>query len=144
MLADSSRVRVVADTTRTFYGQKMTAGDIYLVAGGGTRTGDGTPALKASLGLRILQVALDPAGNLLAGGYSTVFMVAERTGSFYGKAAHAGDVYTVALSSHAGLLGDGGPAVGAMFDATGIAVAPQSGSLLIADSLTGRVRSVSR
>jgi len=31
-----------------------------------------------------------------------------------------------------------------MFNSTGIAVAPQTGNLLIADSLTGRVRSVSR
>jgi hypothetical protein len=144
VLADTSRVRVVAGKTGTFYGQEMTAGHVYLVAGSGTQTGDGTPALKANLGFHILQIAMDPAGNLLAGGYSTVFMVAERTGSFYGKAAHAGDVYTVALSRDAGLLGDGGPAVGAMFNATGIAVAPQAGNLLIADSLTGRVRSVSQ
>ena len=144
VLADESRVRVVAGKTGKFYGQKMTIGHIYTVAGGGTQTGDGTPALKVSLGFRILYVAVDPAGNLLAGGYDTVVMVAERTGSFYGKAAHAGDVYTVALSRSAEQLGDGGPAVGAMFNATGIAVAPQTGNLLIADSLTGRVRSVSR
>jgi hypothetical protein len=144
VLADESRIRVVAGKTGTFYGQKMTVGDIYTVAGGGTQTGNGSPALKADLGSRILQVAVDPAGNLLAGGYSTVFMVAERTGSFYGKAAHAGHVYTVALSRHAEQIGDGGPAVGAMFNATGIAIVPQTGNLLIADSLTGRVRSVSR
>jgi hypothetical protein len=34
--------------------------------------------------------------------------------------------------------------VGAMFNATGIAVAPQTGNLLIADTFTDRVRSVSR
>ena len=144
VLADGSRVRVVAGKTGTFYGQKMTIGYIYTVAGGGTQTGDGTPALKANLSFRILQVAVDPAGNLLAGGYAAVVMVAERTGSFYGKAAHAGDVYTVALSRYAERLDDGGPAVGAMFNATGIAVAPQTGNLLIADDLTGRVRLVSR
>jgi hypothetical protein len=145
VLADESRVRVVAGKTGTFYGRRMTVGDIYTVAGGGTQTGDGTPALKASLGFRVLQVAVDPAGNLLAGGYNTVFMVAERTGSFYGKAAHAGDVYTVALSKGiADRLGDSGPSVGAMFNATGIAVAPQTGNLLIVDTFTDRVRSVSR
>ena len=144
VLADETRVRVVAGKTGTFYGQKMTVGDIYTIAGGGTQTGNGSPALKADLGSRILQVAVDPAGNLLAGGFSTVFMVAERTGSFYGKAAHAGHVYTVALSRYAERIGDGGPAVGAMFNANGIAVVPQTGNLLIADSLTDRVRSVSR
>ena len=142
VLADESRVRVVAGKTGTFYGQKMTIGYIYTVAGGGTQTGDGTPALKASFGFRILQVAVDPAGNLLVGGHDIVVMVAERTGSFYGKAAHAGDVYTVALSRYGGRLGDGGPAVGAMFSATAIAVVPQTGNLLISDAR--RVRSVSR
>lgn len=145
VLADESRVRVVAGKTGNFYGRRMTVGDIYTVAGGGTQTGDGTPALKASLGFRVLQVAADPAGNLLAGGYNTVFMVAEQTGRFYAKAAHAGDVYTVALSKGiADRLGDSGPSVGAMFNATGIAVAPQTGNLLIADTFTDRVRSVSR
>jgi hypothetical protein len=122
----------------------MTAGDIYTVAGGGTQTGDGTPALDASFGLPIRVVAVDPAGNLLAGGYTAVFMVAERTGSFYGQAAHAGDLYTVALSKYRDITGDDGPAVCVMFDSEGIAVSPQTGSLLIADDLTGRVRSVSR
>jgi hypothetical protein len=142
VLADTNRVRVVADTTGTFYGQQMTAGDIYTVAGGGTRSGDGAPALQASLGSDISQVAVDPTGNVLAGGRGTIFLLAERTASFFGKAAHAGDVYTVALSRDTGLLGDGGSAVGAMFIAAGIAIVPQTGNLLIAD--IGRVRSVSR
>lgn len=143
VLADADRVRVVAARTGTQYGQPMTAGDIYLVAGGGTRTGDGTPALQARLPFFITRIAVDPAGNLLAGGDSVVDLVAERAGSFYGKAAHAGDVYTVA-SGTAGLLGDGGPAANAAFEALGLAVQPGTGNLLIADGLTNRVRSVSR
>ena len=34
--AGNGRVRVVAVRTGTFYGQPMTAGNIYTVAGGGT------------------------------------------------------------------------------------------------------------
>lgn len=145
VLADMSRIRVVAARTGTFYGQKMTAGDIYTVAGGGTRrAADGTPALQARLN-SLMQVAVDPAGNVLAGNGATVYMVAERTGSCYGKAAHAGDVYTIARgNSDKGLLGDGHPAVGATFDSAGLAVVPRTGNLLIADELTNRVRSVSR
>jgi hypothetical protein len=144
VLADVTRVRVVAGETGAFYGQRMTVGHIYTAAGGGTQTGDGAPALKASFGIPIREVAVDPAGNLLAGGYTAVFMVAEQTGGFYGKAAHAGDVYTVALFRYAEQIGDGGPAVGAMFNSNGIAVVPQTGNLLIADDFSGRVRSVSR
>jgi hypothetical protein len=44
---------VVAESTGTFYGQAMTAGDIYTVAGGGTGKagffGDGGPGAQAQL-----------------------------------------------------------------------------------------------
>src|SRR5260370_8158801 len=53
IIADNgnSRVRVVAGISGTFYGQKMTAGDIYTIAGNGTPgfSGDGGPATKAEL-----------------------------------------------------------------------------------------------
>ena len=41
---------MVAATTGTFYGQAMTAGDIYTVAGNGTAgfSGDGGPATSAA------------------------------------------------------------------------------------------------
>ncbi len=41
---ENNRVRVVAHTTGTFYGQAMTGGDIYTVAGDGTR---GSPVTAA-------------------------------------------------------------------------------------------------
>jgi hypothetical protein len=54
-------------------------------------------------------------------------------------------VYTVARSAPYWLpLGDGGPAIGAVFGVAGIAVTPRTGDLLIADDITSRVRSVSR
>lgn len=143
VIADIQRVRVVAARTGTFYGQQMTAGDIYTVAGGGTLTADGTPALQAKLDAAI--VAVDPPGNLLVGDWNTVWMVTERAGSSYGKAMHAGDVYTVASGTGSGgLLGDAGPATSARFDAVGIAVQPWNGNLLIADGVSNRVRSVER
>ena len=53
VIADSgnNRVRVVAASTGTFYGQPMTAGDIYTVAGDGTAgySGDSGPATSAEL-----------------------------------------------------------------------------------------------
>ena len=51
---DNQRVRVVAASTGTFYGQAMTAGDIYTVAGNGTSgfSGDGGPATSAELAAR--------------------------------------------------------------------------------------------
>jgi hypothetical protein len=63
-----SRVRVVAAATGTFYGQHMTAGDIYTVAGtvaGIQFSGLGGPATKAGLGDFIFGIQVDAAGNLV-------------------------------------------------------------------------------
>jgi hypothetical protein len=63
---ENNRVRVVAATTGTFYGQPMTAGDIYTVAGDGADrfSGDGGPATKAGLEWPS-SVAVDAAGDLI-------------------------------------------------------------------------------
>ena len=68
VIADSAnnRIRVVAAASGTFYGQAMTAGDIYTVAGNGTGgfSGDGGPAVSAELS-HPQGVAVDAAGDLL-------------------------------------------------------------------------------
>ena len=60
---NSSPVRVVAERTATFYGQAMTAGDIYTLGGSGTTfPANGVPAVKA--GFSALGLAATAAGNL--------------------------------------------------------------------------------
>ena len=77
----------------------MTAGHIYTVAGDGARgtAGDGGPALKAGLHSPG-GVAVDHAGNLAIADSRNrrVQVVAATSGTFYGQAMTAGDVYTVA------------------------------------------------
>ena len=107
VIADTgnNRIRVVADTTGTFYGQSMTAGDIYTVAGGGTGgLGDGGPATSAQL-TGPWDVTVDSSGNLVITdtGDSLVRVVAETTGTFYGQSMTAGDIYTVAGDGTSGL-----------------------------------------
>jgi hypothetical protein len=191
------QVRVLANTSGVYYGQKMIAGDIYTVAGNGTvglsadggvaravalggpqgvavdkygnvllidsiwqlatgttvrvrvvaastGTVDGTPALSADISAG--PVAVDQAGNLLiaSADAGTIWMVAERAGSYYGTVMHAGDVYTVAKSVGGFEFLDNCPVTRALFSAAGIAVQPGTGNLLIADSGSFRVRSVSR
>jgi hypothetical protein len=142
-----ARVRVVAATSGTFYGQQMTKGDIYTVAGTTTGTqfsGDGGPATEAGLGNFIFGIRVDAAGNLVIGDSDTerVRVVAASTGRFYGKAMTAGDIYTVAGNGTEGFGGDGGPATRAFFDdPTGVAL-DAAGNLLIADTINNRVRAV--
>jgi hypothetical protein len=104
-------VRVVAATTGTFYGQKMTAGHIYRVAGNTNygQTGDGGPATRAALALAG-DVAVDAAGNLLIADWDRVRVVAARTGTFYGQDMTAGHIYGIAGTGRPGYSGDGGPA----------------------------------
>src|SRR6266568_6698180 len=140
----NNRVRMVAARTGTFYGQPMTAGDIYTVAGDGTKafSGDGGPATSAELSLPE-GVAVDAAGNLLIadGGNNRVRVVAHKTGTFYGQPMTAGAIYTVAGDGTSGFSGDGGPATSAGLSLRGVAV-DAAGNLLIADTFNRRVRVV--
>jgi trimeric autotransporter adhesin len=146
LLADTgnNRIRVVAESTGTFYGKPMTSGNIYTVAGGGSGAlGDGGPALGASLH-EPTSVAVDGPGNLVITDQinQRIRVVAERAGTFYGQAMTKGDIYTVAGDGAEGFAGDGGPAASAELDApTGVTV-DNAGNLVIADENNYRVRVV--
>jgi sugar lactone lactonase YvrE len=139
VIADTvnQRIRVVAVSTGEFYGQAMTAGDIYTVAGSTTR-GDGGPANEAMLGFPEA-VATDQAGDLLIAGSGRIRVVAADTGESYGQAMTAGDIYTVAGGGTR--TGDGGPATAAQLDPEGVAV-DLAGNLVIADTFSQRIRVV--
>ena len=143
--SDNSRIRVVAVKNGTFYGQAMTAGDIYTVAGNGTGgfAGDGGPATSAEL-FGPEDVAADGAGNLVIAdpGNKRVRVVAAKTGTFYDTAMTAGDIYTIAGKRSKGYDGDNRPAAKARLnDPNGVAV-NAAGNLLIADTGNWRIRLV--
>jgi hypothetical protein len=145
-LFDYGEVRLVAANAGTFFGQAMMPGRIYGLAGNGRPgyTGDGGPATGARVGQPAGGVAFDGAGNLVLAdtGNNRIRVVAATTGTFYGQAMTAGDIYTVAGTGAAGFAGDGGPATSAeMRDPLGISIGP-SGNLLIADTGNNRVRLV--
>ncbi len=147
VIADTSdqRIRVVADSTGTFYGRAMTAGDIYTVAGDGTAgfSGDGGAATSAKLAIPG-GVAVDGAGNLLIAdsGNNRIRVVAAHTGTFYGRAMTAGDIYTVAGNGGFGFAGDGGPATNAKLASPALAIVDEAGNLVIADDSNNAIRVV--
>jgi hypothetical protein len=120
VIADDARnhllIQVAAASTGTFYGQAMTVGPIYTVAGTGIAgySGDGGPATRAKLD-GPQTVAVDGAGNLVIPGFfnNRLRVVAVRTGRFYRVAMTAGDIYSVAGDGGAGYAGDGGPGTAA-------------------------------
>ena len=105
--AFNERIRVVAEKTGTFYGQAMTTGDIYTVAGNGTQgfSGDGGAATSAELN-DPNDVVTDAAGNLVIAdtANSRIRVVAATTGTFYGQAMTAGRHIHGGRQRHRGLL----------------------------------------
>jgi hypothetical protein len=133
---------VVAAQTGTFYGQPMTAGDIYTVAGDGDRgvPGSGIPATSAAMTYPG-SVAVDAAGNLVIGesGDYLVQVVAAQTGTFYGQAMTAGNIYTVAGNGVEGNSGNGGPATSARLGEAIVVGLDSAGDLLIGTNSWVRV-----
>ena len=136
-------LQVVANSTGTYYGQGMTAGDIYTVAGGGSNyPGFGGPATSASVDP--IEATVDSSGNLIYSDYGSdrIQVIANSTGTFYGQSMTAGYLYSLAGSGTYGYSGDGGAATSAQFDGPeGLAV-DSSGDLIVADSGNNRIRSV--
>lgn len=137
------RVRVAAARSGTFYGQKMTAGDVYTIAGDGSSgfSGDARPATKA--GMSPQAVAIDSDGNLLIADTNNdrVRVVSTKSGTYYGQAMTAGDVYTIAGGGTGG-TGDGGPALDAALQAPEGVATDSAGNLLVTEGVDGLLRVV--
>jgi hypothetical protein len=94
------QVTVIPARAGSYYGQKMTVGDIYTIAGLGTKTANGVPAVDSDL-TAVSAVALDHAGNILVATGSSedaggpVEVIAAKTGTFYDKKMIKGDIYAL-------------------------------------------------
>ena len=91
-----------------------------------------------------MRVTVDHSGNLVIADYynARVRVVAASSGTFYGQAMTAGDIYTVAGDGTGGFSGDGGPATSAELNGPAGMAADAAGNLLIADTSNRRVRVV--
>ena len=106
-LGDFGYVFVLAEQTGAFYGQSMTAGDAYVIAGKvkpGKDGANGRPAAKAALEFPTLVAVDSQLDVMVADNHSpngavpdwTVRMIAEQTGTLFGQRVIKGDIYTVA------------------------------------------------
>ena len=132
--------QVLADKSGTFYGQRMKAGYVYTIAGTGTAgySGDKGPAVKAELN-DAGSAAVDGNGNILLADGPRVRVIAAKTGTFYGVAMTAGDIYTIAGDGSETYSGDGGPATAAGMAPRELTV-DKTGNVLISDSFNSRIR----
>jgi RHS repeat-associated protein len=145
----NNRVQELAAVTAAHWGQHLTVGDIYTVAGSATGTwgvtGDGGPATSALLN-GLYGVAIDSSGNIYIAdnGNNRVQEIAATNGTQWGTAMTAGNIYTVVGSAAGtgGQSGDGAPATSALLNGpVGIAVDP-SGDLYFNDQTNNRIREV--
>jgi hypothetical protein len=95
LMSFSAEVWVLPAKSGTYYGQQMTAGDLYVIAGDGNTAGDGVPGLTAALPFLLTGVATDTAGDIILANPS-VRIIAAKTGTLYGQHMTAGDIYTLA------------------------------------------------
>jgi hypothetical protein len=147
VIADTGndRLQVIAGATATYYGQAMTADDIYTIAGTGTPGSTGVGGAATAAGLDDpTSVVSGPSGNLVIADAlnNRVQVLALTTGTFFSQAMTANHVYTIAGSGTVGSTGNGGAATAAdLDDPTSIVFGP-SGNLIIADAQNNRIQAL--
>jgi len=147
IIADTGNavVRFIPAVSGTYFGTAMTAGDLYTVAGNATYgfSGSGGLATAAELGLDVVAgVVMDSNGNLIVtdGDNNVIWVVANKTGQFYGQAMTVGHIYIITGNGTAAYTGDGGPAAAATLSyPEGVAV-DASGNLVIVDDSNDVIR----
>jgi hypothetical protein len=147
-LSGAHCVAVISNASGLYYGQAMSAGRLYPIAGGGNGAlADHGLALRATL-VDPIAVTLDSTGDVIvadassSGGGNRVRVVGESNVTNWGVAIHPLMISTVTGTGVAAFSGDRGPAAHASLNQpTGVAL-DDGGDLLVADSANNRVREV--
>ncbi len=150
-IADTAncRVRALPARNTTIFGQAMTVGHLYTVAGTGVcgTAGQGGPVAAAQLWDPVA-VTFDGADDLLVAdrGDQSVLLATPRGGTFYGTAVGPGDIGVVlgGTGSYGPYLTDGLSAIGPaaeLNDPRGLAVGP-TGALFVTDGFMHVLRVV--
>ena len=150
-IADTAncRLRVLPVAAGTLFGQGVTAGHLFTVAGTGIcgSAGQGGPLRAAQLWDPVA-VAVDVSGDVLVAdsGDQSVLLAPVHGGTFYGSAVGAGDIGVVVGGSggYGPYIADGLPANGPtaeLNDPRGLAVGP-TGALFVTDGFLHAIRVV--
>ena len=145
----NNRIQEVFATGGQNFGQSMTAGDIYTIAGSISGTsgvnGDGGPATSALLNSPTM-IGTDQGGNLYIAdrGNNRIQEVPVTTATQRGQPMTAYGMYTIAGSATggAGIAGDGGPATSALLNFVNDMAVDPSGNVYIADTDNNRFQEV--
>ncbi len=101
-------IRMIPAMSGTFFGITMTAGNIYTIVGTGaaSSTGDGgAPSAATIQGPR--GIAMDKNGNIImTDNGNKIRMISALTGTFFGTAMTAGNIYSIAGTGASGFNGN--------------------------------------
>jgi len=147
VIADTGNhaVRFVPATSGTFFGQTMTAHDIYTIAGNGTAGYSGDGAVGTSAKLHSPGgVAVDASGDVAIADTTNnvVRFVPTTSGTYFGVSMTGGDIYSIVGNGAAGYSGDGGAATSAELTTPKAVAFDGAGDLLVADDGNNVVRFV--
>ena len=143
------RIQEVPASSGNQWGQPMTAGDMYTIAGAAIEdcgnSGQGGPATSALFEVPSA-IALDAAGDVIIedAENNQVYVIPKTSGTHYGISMTADYLYTIGgqTSAAAGSSGDGGPGTAAYLnDPDGLAVDP-AGNVYIADAGNNRIQEI--
>ena len=142
---DAGAIQMINKDGKPHFGIAMTAGDVYTIVGSpwnGGYSGDGGPSTSALI--TASHINLDVNGNLYISDCdnAALRMVPVASGTYFGQAMTANNIYTVAGGKGAGYYGDGGLAVNAYLDYPLGVVLDNFGNLIIADSWGSLIRRV--
>ncbi|MBK8576261.1 MAG: VCBS repeat-containing protein [Elusimicrobia bacterium] len=140
---NNHRVRFVARTDGTYFGQSMTANYIYTIAGNGTGAygGDGAIATAAQLN-NPTAVNLDSIGNVYIADTTNfrIRFIPKTSGTYFGQAMTANYIYTLAGNGGFNYTGDGGIATSATMKNPTDASVDAGGNVYISDQSRTRIR----
>lgn len=143
----NNRIRFIAKTTGTYFGQAMTANYIYTIAGTGTGgfTSDNVAATSSQVNTPT-DVTVDAGGNVYVADYANhrIRFIAKTAGIYFGQSMTANSIYTIAGTGTGGFNNDNVSATTARIHYPfGVTVDAQ-GNMVIGDSGNQRVRFMPR